>query len=88
MQSAADEIGRVRTIPTITDTMIPIKKGAFSVALIIIAPRRFIKAPMYGPTKFAMKTPTKTVTAGVIIMSIFVFLLTSFPNSTAKIVAI
>ena len=88
IQSAADEIGRVKTIPTITETIIPIIKGFCLVASIIIIPIFVMSVWIKGPTKFAIITPTKTVTTGVKTMSIFVSFEINFAISTEIRVAI
>lgn len=88
IQRAADEIGSVKTIPTITDTIIPMINGFCLVASIIIIPIFVMSVWIKGPTKFAIITPTKTVTIGVKTISIFVSFETNFAISTQKSVAI
>ena len=50
-QIAALEMGRVRAIPTITETKIPMKKGCSSVAHIIRFPTQEAAVPMGGATR-------------------------------------
>ena len=47
-QIAAEEIGSVRAIPTTTDTKIPIKKGASSVAHMMTPPTAIAALPRGG----------------------------------------
>ena len=70
--NAADEIGKVNTIPTIKDTIIPIINGASLVACMIISPKEIIILLINGPIKLAIKIPESTVTIGVTTISIFV----------------
>ena len=86
-QRAAEEIGRVSTIPTTTDTTIPMRRGRYSVAVLTKVPSQYMIRAMKGLTKWAAATPTNTVTAGVTRISTFVFFETSIPISTATITA-
>ena len=85
-QIAALLIGSVSAIPTITDTIIPMKNGCNSVAHMIAVPTVLAAAPIAGAHPSESRTPTQIVTNGVTIISIFVSFETSFPNSAAKIV--
>ena len=86
IHSAVLERGDVKTSPTITDTIIPIKKGCSSVAFIIITPIPLVKSFTAGPIKVAVNPPAKSVTPGVTRISTFVSLDTAFPNSDPTIV--
>ncbi len=85
-QMAALEMGRVRAIPTITDTRIPMKKGCSSVAHIIRRPTYPAAVPMAGAHQREKKTPTRIVTRGVTRISTRVSLETAFPHSAARTV--
>ena len=75
--------GSVRSIPTITETMIPITNGCCVVAHIISLPNSFAKLPIGGAINMASSPPTRTVTAGVRIISIFVFPASRFARTAA-----
>ena len=47
-QMAAEEMGRVRAMPTMTETRMPIKKGCSSVAHMMTCPTEMAAAPMGG----------------------------------------
>ena len=80
---AADDIGKVRAMPTSTETMIPIKKGCSSVAHMINSPTLSAPAPIGGAISQASPTPTPIVTMGVTMISTFVAFDTIFPASAA-----
>ena len=84
-QIAAEEMGSVSAIPTITETRIPIRKGWSSVAHMIRFPTAMAAFPRGGAISQEKNTPTPIVTRGVTRMSIFVSLETAFPNSAAMI---
>ena len=85
-QIAADEIGRVSAIPTITETRIPMINGCFVVAHIISVPTELAAFPRAGAHQADSAIPTPIVTSGVIRISIFVSLDTALPIS-AEIMA-
>ena len=76
---AAELIGKVRAIPIITDTRIPIIKGCCSVAQITAEPTAVAAAPIAGAHQRESPTPTIRVTSGVTIISILVVFETVFP---------
>ena len=80
---AAEEMGRVRATPTITDTSTPMTKGDCSVAHMMSAPTRLAAAPMGAAMSRASPTPEKMVTSGVTSRSTLVSLLTALPSSAA-----
>ena len=82
-QMAAEEMGRVRAMPTSTDTAMPIQKGWSLVAVSISVPNALATLPMGGAMSMARLTPTKIVTAGVTKISTLVSLLTILPHSAA-----
>ena len=84
---AALEMGRVSTIPTITETRMPIKKGCISVARITRAPNPYIMALTPGPTRAATAQPKRMVTVGVTRISTLVSLETALPSSAATMAA-
>ena len=84
-QIAAEEMGRVRAMPTRTETRIPIKNGWRFVAHIIRLPTFMAALPKAGAHHADRATPTPMVTSGVTRISIFVSLDTAFPISDAKI---
>ena len=84
-QIAAELIGRVRTTPTTTEIMIPMKNGCKFVAHPINVPSESQIVLKTGASTIAHPTPTIIVTAGVTKISIFVSLETSFPASQAII---
>ena len=69
---AAELMGAVRTIPTMTETKMPIGKGVSWVAELTTAPRPFIIAWMPGPTSWATAHPLTMVVIGLTIISTFV----------------
>ncbi|CCX39180.1 unknown [Firmicutes bacterium CAG:102] len=73
-------------MPTITETRIPMKKGCSSVAHLMALPTALAAAPMEGAHHMESSTPTQMVTEGVTMISTFVSLETSLPNSAAKMV--
>ena len=83
---AALLMGRVSTIPTITDTRTPMKKGWRSVAHIIAPPTSLAAAPIAGANHMERRAPEIIVTEGVTRISIFVSLDTIFPSSAAAMV--
>ena len=85
-QMAAELIGRVSAIPTITDTKIPIRNGCLVVAHIMTFPRLLAAEPMPGAHQYDRPIPTAIVTRGVTRISILVSLETALPNSDAKMV--
>ena len=82
-QMAAEEMGRVRAMPTSTDTTMPMKKGCSSVAHMMAWPTALAAVPMGAATREAMPTPARMVTMGVTRMSTLVSLDTSLPHSAA-----
>ena len=76
-------MGRVKAIPTTTETTIPMRSGCSSVAHMITCPRELAAAPMAGAHQADRATPTAMVTKGVTRMSTFVSLETAFPASAA-----
>ena len=87
-QIAAEEMGRVSAMPTMTDTKMPIQNGCRSVAHIIRSPTFMAPLPMAGAIHFARATPMTMVTAGVTRISIFVSLETALPHSAAMMAMI
>ena len=87
-QIAAEDIGRVRAIPTSTDTTMPIRKGCSLVALSMRMPNAEAAVPIGGAISLASATPMRMVTAGVTRMSTLVSLDTALPNSAAMIAII
>ena len=83
-QMAAELMGRVRIMPTMTETRMPMTSGCSSVVTMIRSPRAIISLLMAGPTATAMRQPTKMVTQGVTRISILVSLETSLPHSQAS----
>ena len=88
MQSAAELIGKVSTIPTITEIIIPIQNGCKVVASMMVSPSPLIRLFITGPKNVPILTPDIMVTAGVIIISILVSFETTFPSSTLNQAAI
>ena len=84
-QMAADEIGSVSAMPTMTDTRMPMTNGCCSVAHMMSVPTQLAPLPMGAATSMASPMPTRIVTMGVTRMSTFVSLLTALPNSAATI---
>ena len=82
-QMAADEIGSVSAMPTMTDTTMPMTNGCCSVAHMMMLPTQLAPLPMGAATSMASPMPTRIVTIGVTRMSTFVSLLTALPNSAA-----
>ena len=89
-----NSIGTSLNIKFLSETIWPLAKEAtgpaiaVSIAYALGAPNLVIFAStIVGPIKFARKTPTRTVTTGVITISIFVSFDTILPNSTANKVA-
>ena len=82
---AADEIGSVSAMPTITETSMPIRNGCRSVAHMISAPTFIAALPRAGAHQADSAMPTPIVTRGVTRISIFVSLETIFPISAAII---
>ena len=82
-QMAADEMGRVRAMPTSTDTRMPIKKGCSWVVRMISWPKASAAPPMGGAMTQAEPMPARMVTMGVTRMSTRVSLDTAFPSSAA-----
>ena len=82
-QIAADEMGRVSAMPTMTDTKTPITNGCCVVAHLITSPTAIAPLPMGEAMKYARPMPISTVTMGVTKMSIFVSFETILPHSAA-----
>ena len=80
---AADEMGRVRATPTMTETSTPMTRGDCSVAHMMRVPTRLAAAPMGAAMSSASPTPAKMVTSGVTSRSTLVSLLTALPSSAA-----
>ena len=87
-QMAAEEMGRVRATPTITETRIPMAKGCRSVAHMMRSPTFMAAPPMAGAMSLARATPTRMVTPGVTRISTFVSLDTILPHSAATMAMI
>ena len=85
---AAEEIGKVKQIPTMTETKMPITKGCCTVAHLMMVPTEKAAVPMAGAHHMNKRHPVRIVTAGVTRISIFVSFETAFPNSEAKIAII
>ena len=85
---AALLIGRVSAIPTITETIIPMKNGWSSVAHMMALPTALAAFPIPGAHHIASRMPAVMVTKGVTMISIFVSFETSLPSSDAKMVTI
>ena len=64
-QIAAEEIGSVNAMPTMTETKIPINNGCKLVAHIIKLPSFMAAAPSAGAHHADNATPTPIVTSGV-----------------------
>ena len=80
---AAELIGRVSTIPIITATMIPMRKGWYVVPYSIDLPISSINLLMGGPITNPIKLPNSMENAGVNNRSSFVLPEIKIPNSTA-----
>ena len=80
---AAEEIGRVRTIPMITATMTPMSRGWRSVPQLTRSPSAIMPSLMGGPTSRPTAPPTATQARGVTRMSTGVRPETTRPTSTA-----
>ena len=78
--SAAELIGRVSTIPMMTDTSIPITSGCLSVLQLTIPPSHVMNPEMGGPSSIPAVAPDSIVTEGVTRISSFVFPATSLPT--------
>lgn len=77
IHKAAELIGAVSTMPTMTETRIPMGKGVSWVAELMTAPRPFIMAWMPGPTSWATAQPLTIVVMGLTIISTLVLPATS-----------
>ena len=84
-QIAAEEIGSVRAMPTMTETRIPIRKGCSSVAHMMTSPSFMAMAPSTGASKADRAMPLPIVTSGVTSMSMRVSFETALPSSEAMI---
>ena len=84
-QMAAEEIGSVSAIPTMTETRMPIQNGCSSVASMIRSPTFIAPLPSHGAIRADSPTPTPIVTSGVTRMSTFVSFETNIPNSAEMI---
>ena len=84
-QMAAELMGSVSTMPTSTETRMPIQKGSSSVARMISAPKPSIIRLTPGPMSVPMPSPASMVTVGVTRISILVSWLTALPSSAATI---
>ena len=80
---AAEEMGSVSATPTMTETRMPMRKGACSVAHMMRVPTCEAAAPMGAAISIERPTPEKMVTSGVTRMSTLVSLLTALPSSEA-----
>ncbi len=80
---AAELIGKVKTIPIITETKTPAMKGRCSVAQIMAFPTEVAAEPIAGAHHIAKLVPTIKVTKGVTIISTLVVFETSLPISVA-----
>ena len=78
--SAAELIGKVSTIPMITETTIPIRIGCCSVPQFTRFPSQVINLDTPGPTRIPTAPPERMVTAGVIRRSSFVLPATNRPT--------
>ena len=76
---AAELIGKVSTIPMMTETTIPIRIGCCSVPQFTRLPSHVMKLDTPGPTSIPTAPPERMVIAGVIRRSSFVFPATSLP---------
>ena len=82
-QIAAEEIGRVSAIPTITDTSMPMMKGCCPVAHMMRFPVLRAARPMAGAHSAERNIPVPMVARGVTRISILVSFETAFPISAA-----
>jgi hypothetical protein len=80
-QIAAELRGQVNIIPTTTAIIILISTGCIFAASLIKFPNETINIFIPGPTRYEISPPKSVTTKGVTIMSIGVFLETSFPTS-------
>ena len=76
-------MGSVNATPTMTETRMPMRKGACSVAHMMRVPTCEAAAPMGAARSIERPTPEKMVTSGVTRMSTLVSLLTALPSSEA-----
>ena len=82
---AAELIGRVKAIPIMTDTKIPMINGCWSVAHLTASPKALAALPIGAAISEANQIPAKTVTIGVTNISILVSFEIIFPISDAII---